>query len=87
MSWRDWIDHGIEAQFNPRLAVGDEAESWLNGWAEESLRRQVELGGVFDIAYGAHELMRFDCAPGDTLGCRSLSIFMVAIGGRWINQR
>jgi len=39
MSWRDWIDHGIEAQFNPRLAVGDEAESWLNGWADASLSR------------------------------------------------
>ena len=52
MSWRDWIDHGIEAQFNPRLAVGDEAESWLNGWADASLSRQEELGGVFDIAYG-----------------------------------
>ena len=52
MSWRDWIDHGIEAQFNPRLAVGDEVESWLNGWADASLRRQAELGGVFDIAYG-----------------------------------
>ena len=39
MSWRDWKDHGIEAQFNPRLAVGDAAEGWLNRWAEESLRR------------------------------------------------
>jgi len=36
MSWRDWIGHGIELQFNPRLAVGDEAESWLAGWAEKS---------------------------------------------------
>ena len=43
MSWHDWKDHGIEPQFNPRLAVGDAAESWLNGWAEQSLRRQVEL--------------------------------------------
>ena len=60
MSWRDWIDHGIETQFNPRLAVGDEAESWLDGWADAALRRQAELGGVFDIAYGAHPLMRFD---------------------------
>ena len=60
MSWRDWIDHGIEAQFNPRLAVGDEAESWLNGWADASLRRQADLGGVFDIAYGAHHFSLVD---------------------------
>ena len=64
MSWRDWIDHGIEAQFNPRSALGDKAESWLDGWAEESLRRKVELVGDFDIAYGTHNLMRFDYAPG-----------------------
>ena len=65
MSWLDWIDHGIESQFNPRVAVGDAAESWLNGWVQESLRRKAELGGVFDIPYGTHELMQFDYAPGD----------------------
>ena len=79
MSWRDWIDHGIEAQFNPRLAVGDEAESWLNGWADASLRRQAELGGVFDIAYGAHHLMRFDYAPADT----ALPVIINIHGGYW----
>ena len=36
MSWLEWIDHGIESQFNPRLAVGNAAESWLNGWVQES---------------------------------------------------
>ena len=79
MSWRDWIDHGIEAQFNPRLAVGVEAESWLNGWAEESLRRKVELGGDFDIAYGNHKLMRFDYAPGDV----GLPVIINIHGGYW----
>ena len=80
MSWRDWIDHGIEAQFNPRLAVGDEAESWLNGWADASLRRQAELGGVFDIAYGAHNLMRFDYAPADAT---ALPVIINIHGGYW----
>ena len=79
MSWRDWIDHGIEAQFNPRLAVGDEAESWLNGWAEESLRRKVELGGDFDIAYGTHQLMRFDYTPGNI----ALPVIINIHGGYW----
>ena len=79
MSWRDWIDQGIEAQFNPRLAVGVEAESWLNGWAEESLRRKVELGGDFDIAYGNHKLMRFDYAPGDD----GLPVIINIHGGYW----
>ena len=79
MSWRDWVDHGIEAQFNPRLAVGDVAEGWLNGWAEESLRRQAELGGDFDIAYGAHKLMRFDYSQGDV----ALPVIINIHGGYW----
>ena len=79
MSWRDWVDHGIEAQFNPRLAAGDEAETWLNGWAEESLSRRAELGGDFDIAYGAHKLMRFDYAQGDV----ALPVVINIHGGYW----
>ena len=79
MSWRDWVDYGIEAQFNPRLAVGDAAEGWLNGWAEESLRRRAELGGDFDIAYGAHKLMRFDYAQGDV----ALPVIINIHGGYW----
>ena len=79
MSWRDWVDYGIEAQFNPRLAVGDAAEGWLNGWAEESLRRRAELGGDFDIAYGAHKLMRFDYAQGDV----ALPVVINIHGGYW----
>ena len=79
MSWRDWIGHGIELQFNPRLAVGDEAESWLAGWAEKSSRRQVELGGDFDIAYGPHELMRFDYALGDA----ATPVIINIHGGYW----
>ena len=79
MSWRDWTDHGIESQFNPRLAVGDEAESWLNGWAEESLRRKAELGGDFDIAYGSHKLMRFDHATGDV----AMPVIINIHGGYW----
>ena len=79
MSWLDWIDHGIESQFNPRVAVGDAAESWLNGWVQESLRRKAELGGVFDIAYGTHELMQFDYAPGDI----ALPVIINIHGGYW----
>jgi len=60
MSWRDWIDHGIEAQINPRLVAGDEAKSWLDGWFDASLSGQKELGGVFDIAYGAHHFSLVD---------------------------
>ena len=79
MSWLDWIDHGIESQFNPRVALGDAAENWLNGWVRESLRRKAELGGVFDIAYGTHELMQFDYAPGDI----ALPVIINIHGGYW----
>ena len=79
MSWHDWIDHGIESQFNPRVAVGNAADSWLDGWAQESLRRKEELGGVFDIAYGTHELMQFDYASGDI----ALPVIINIHGGFW----
>ena len=79
MSWVDWVGHGIEAQFNPRLALGDEAESWLKCWADKSLEKKDELGGVLDISYGAHPLMRFDYVEGDN----SLPIIINIHGGYW----
>ena len=56
MSWRHWIDHGMEAQFNPRVAVGAETESWLQSWEDDAAQRKAELAGAFDIAYGPHQL-------------------------------
>ena len=41
MSWRHWIDHGMEAQFNPRVAVGAETESWLQSWEDDAARRKA----------------------------------------------
>ena len=43
------------------------------------MRRQAELGGDFDIAYGAHKLMRFDCAQGDD----ALPVIINIHGGYW----
>ena len=61
MSWNEWRSHDLEAQFNPRTAVGvDVATASLDLWATESKARKVELTGRFDLPYGAHQLMRFD---------------------------
>ena len=79
MSWRHWIDHGMEAQFNPRVAVGAEAESWLQSWEDDAARRKVELAGSFDIAYGTHHLMRFDYMPAQA----GLPVIINIHGGYW----
>ncbi|MEL0042388.1 MAG: hypothetical protein VW828_03405, partial [Candidatus Puniceispirillum sp.] len=65
MTWTDWRDHGMEAQFNPRVAAGAETEPALEFWMTQSAARKSELGGSFDIAYGTHDLMRFDLHPGE----------------------
>jgi len=79
MTWRDWVDHGMEAQFNPRIAVGAQTESWLQSWADNAASRQAELGGVFDIPYGDHPLMRFDYAPKNA----DLPVIINIHGGYW----
>ena len=79
MSWRDWTDHGIEAQFNPRVAVGGETEICLQTWADNSAQRKVQLGGDFDLAYGSHHLMRFDFKSGKA----NLPVIINIHGGYW----
>jgi len=64
MSWTDWQPFGMEAHFNPRVAVGAETEPALAFWANQSDLRRAELCGTFDLAYGDHPLMRFDLHPG-----------------------
>ena len=49
MSWVDWVDHGIEAQFNPRLALGDEAERWLQCWADKSVEKKTKESREYEI--------------------------------------
>ena len=54
MSWNEWRSHDLEAQFNPRTAVGvDVATASLDLWATQSKARKVELTGRFDLSYGA----------------------------------
>ena len=63
MSWLVWRDHGMESQFNPRVAVGDAAAVCLVAWADQSANRKEELAGSFDLVYGPHRLMRYDFHP------------------------
>ena len=80
MSWNEWRSHDLEAQFNPRTAVGvDVATTILNLWATESKARKVELTGRFDLPYGAHKLMRFDLH----LGAANKPIIINIHGGYW----
>ena len=79
MSWLHLIDHGMEAQFNPREAVGAETESCLQSWEDDAARRKAELAGAFDIAYGPHQLMRFDYMPAQA----GLPVIINIHGGYW----
>ena len=80
MSWNEWRSHDLEAQFNPRTAVGvDVATASLDLWATESKARKVELTGRFDLPYGAHKLMRFDLH----LGAANKPIIINIHGGYW----
>ena len=80
MSWNEWRSHDLEAQFNPRAAVGvDVATASLDLWATESKARKVELTGRFDLPYGAHKLMRFDLH----LGAANKPIIINIHGGYW----
>jgi hypothetical protein len=47
MSWQVWRDHGMEAQFNPRVAVGDAAAVCLEAWADQSAICKAELTGLY----------------------------------------
>ena len=79
MTWLDWVDFGLENQFNPRVALGSEAEKWLSHWQNESIKRKNELNGKFDIKYGDHPLMSFDLHPGKNCNPVIINIH----GGYW----
>ena len=79
MSWQGWLDHGMESQFNPRVAVGDAAAVCLAAWADQSEVRKAELTGRFDLAYGPHHLMRYDFHPGH----KDRPIIINFHGGYW----
>ena len=66
MSWVEWRSFGMEAQFNPRVAAGEEAATCLSNWSEQSMLRKGELSGPFDLPYGTHRQMRFDMHKGHT---------------------
>jgi len=79
MSWVEWRHFDMEAQFNPRVAVGDEAALCLAAWADRSAARRAELTGRFNVAYGAHRLMQFDLHP----GAANQPIILNIHGGYW----
>ena len=79
MSWLEWRHHDMESQFNPRVAVGDEAALYLAAWTERSAARRGELAGRFNLAYGAHRLMQFDSHPGSA----NRPIILNIHGGYW----
>ena len=79
MTWRNWVKFGMEAQFNPRVAVGSEVESILEEWAKKSLEKQYEIDGDFDISYGNHRLMKFDYFKGKA----DLPVIINIHGGYW----
>ena len=58
MSWQVWVDHGMESQFNPRVAVGDAAAVCLAAWADQSEVRKAELTGHFYHLVNAGAKMR-----------------------------
>ena len=61
MTWKKWSHSDLEKQFNPRAAIGEGITTILAGWESASAGRRVELKGEFDIAYGDHPLMQYDC--------------------------
>ena len=61
MTWKKWSHSDLEKQFNPRAAIGEGITKILAGWESASAGRRVELKGEFDIAYGDHPLMQYDC--------------------------
>ena len=79
MSWLVWRDHGMESQFNPRVAVGDAAAVCLVAWADQSANRKEELAGSFDLVYGPHRLTRYDFHPGH----KDRPIIINFHGGYW----
>ncbi len=69
----------MERQFNPRVAVGEEATACLDQWAARSQARKDELKGTYDLPYGAHCKMRFDLHSGD----KGKPIIINLHGGYW----
>ena len=61
MTWKKWSHSDLEKQFNPRAAIGEGITTILAGWESASAGRREELKGEFDIAYGDHPLMQYDC--------------------------
>ena len=80
MSWIEWQEHGMEAQFSPRVAIGEEVvAACLDEWAVQSQARKSELTGLFDLPYGAHRQMRFDLHLGD----KDKPVIINFHGGYW----
>tara|TARA_B100001173_G_scaffold310886_1_gene326600 strand:- start:813 stop:1658 length:846 start_codon:yes stop_codon:yes gene_type:complete len=61
MHWKKWNKFDLEKQFNPRVAIGNEIVEVLDNWERLSNQRRNDLIGEFDISYGDHPLMKYDC--------------------------
>ena len=61
MHWKKWLHCDLEKQFNPRVAIGEEITDVLEDWERLSEQRREDLTGDFDISYGDHPLMKYDC--------------------------
>ena len=66
MTWRLWEDTDLEKQFNPRVALGQDAQKYLDEWFLSSKKRKDDLKGVFNCSYGSDPLMTFDRTFGDS---------------------
>ena len=80
--WRTADDETLEAHFNPRAAVGDEAvETWLGAYLAEAEAARDKWPGAYDIPYGS--------GPRETLDLHrpasgaNGALFMFIHGGYW----
>lgn len=79
--WRSLSPEQIEAQFNPRKAVPD-FETHFNTYVERSATAKAEIGGDFDLRYGAGPLQTYDLhRPAETKRNAPLVVFIH--GGYW----
>ena len=60
MSWQDFKSGRLENQFNPRAALGAKTSIILREWEVKSALARRDLDLIQDIAYGNHELQKFD---------------------------
>lgn len=61
IDWRTLQPDALEAQFNPRVAVGNSrAEAYLEDFAARSRDARKRLGGTFDIRFGEGSKCTFD---------------------------